>query len=705
MVSSCAALREEQIGDTDRSTRSSTSSSAQPLPTDQHQLRNNRRRLSIPDQQPEQQQQQQQQQQRSPKKKQQQQHVQPFSLWKFPEPTLRRSLPIETWPSTNKTLADFYRSFNKVLATSSPSVSHSTYTAGHHLRQSSASNSPSKHEAILHHALRLYKSLSDLQHNHGTVLIPPRHVRSLLLAVSRQDKTSAHLDHVLRLASDLIWLRSGQRQQRHSGTGSEHCAKQLEARSPVDGDGPAAFDLTRLQEQGQTQGPLPGLLVSEYTILMDWVGAFPANHETLQQQPWTHPTTSDLDSLRSPSCSSSSSASPDSGFHKVSINPLAPKLPSSSLSTSLDTNTTTTTTQARKDGKDPACSTNGRTFPNVAVGRVWAIWQAFQETGMKPDIVLLTTLMNVLAKAQQFDKADQIWETMMSLDRPLPSRSRDYKDSPLSKSSHQLHGSLNEGGGGSGSGSGGPNLETFSVLLQAYVAKNDVNGVAGVYQAIRRRQQQQQQLSSKHHMGAIATSTATTDNNVPDPSLRDVNTVLLNQILRLLVNVGEHKAAREIFDEMRQSALWKQAGWMKKGREGEGEEKDNHNISRTHNSAQGDMSSTEETAAPADHRQHPDHHHHHHHHHETFARRAYWRTHKTQRLQAWRKGRARPPPPQQEETFHPVAAENVVPKAGRTGPDAYTVEIMLQLARKEGDEAFETQLEEWMNMHGHSLKK
>ncbi|KAF9978353.1 hypothetical protein BGZ73_002736 [Actinomortierella ambigua] len=575
--------------------------------------------------------------------------------------------------------------------------------AGHQLRQSTASTFPTKHESILHHALHLYKTLSNLQHSHDIVLIPARHVRSLFLAVSRQEKTSAHLSHVLRLASDLIWLRSRHHQHQYGSIQDDKisCAKPGEAASPAEDIGTTTSDLTRPEQQDRTQWPLPGLLVSEYTILMDWIGAFPANHETLQQQPWAHPTASNLGN-RVPSPSTPSPLSPsrsDSGSHdrKGSLNTLAPSTPSLSSCTS---HVTLQTKKGKNDMASSSNKSNHRGPPNLAVDRVWAIWQAFQATGMKPDIVLLTTLMHVLSKAQQFDKADQIWETMMALNQAPPPQEQqqhlrqlqDHTDDPhLRKGLHRL--ARQHGGGG---GSGGPNLETFSVLLQAYVAKNDVDGVAGVYQAIRRQQQQQSQSPRSLSKAADTSATAS---RLYGPSLRDVNTVLLNQILRLLVNVGEHKAAREIFDEMKESASWPMTGAEKEKKEKRKEEEEEGQMrdektrrdrrTGTDKSGDGAMAYT----ALSDLHQHHDPHHH-----ATFARRAYWRANKMQRVQEWKRRKeqqAHPQKDEEEETLHPAY------RAGRTGPDTHTVEIMLQLARKDGDAAFENMLQEWLEMHGH----
>ncbi|KAG0234634.1 hypothetical protein BGW42_006385 [Actinomortierella wolfii] len=420
---------------------------------------------------------------------------------------------------------------------------------------------------------------------------------------------------------------------------------------------------------------------------MDWIGAFPADHETLCRQPWARPAVSDPKGQRDAHATSSTStcSTRDQDARKdslVAVAPVSGNVPRPALH--YNTSKTSTLTKHRAKKSEDSLHTTKSIGPNtsLAVDRVWAIWQAFQQTQMKPDIVLFTTLMNILAKAKQFDKADQIWDTMMMA------------------STSQLN-TAGRGGSGGGERRGhgdkashhfcdsrlmavtghisGPNLETFSVLLQAYASRNDIDGVASVYQEIKKKQQQHPPRFSKPPLlpsisetGTAPSALTTTKKQLQ--SLSDVNTVLLNQILRLLVNVGENKAAREIFEEMERSVVTKEDGVVKEG-------KSSHAVY----SAQAKVESQELASLPR-HRSH---------HHETFARRAFWRANKTQRSQEWKKQQELQQKPEQPSPS--VASMALEPRrttvSGKTGPDAHTVEIMLELARKEGDSAFEARLQ------------
>jgi pentatricopeptide repeat protein len=165
---------------------------------------------------------------------------------------------------------------------------------------------------------------------------------------------------------------------------------------------------------------------------------------------------------------------------------------------------------------------------------------------MKPDVVLYTMLMDTLLKAREFDRADQIWNhmqhqdssaggkitglgTMESVPRsfslgristnaantvglssmsPSSSRPKKHSDTPSPNSDTVT-----------------PNLQTLSVLMQSHIRQSDIDGVTRTYKQLH------QTTLSRDQQGPI-------------------NIVLINQILKVLVDLGETDVAREIFAGM-----------------------------------------------------------------------------------------------------------------------------------------------------------
>ncbi|KAG0024490.1 hypothetical protein BGZ81_007695 [Podila clonocystis] len=315
----------------------------------------------------------------------------------------------------------------------------------------------------------------------------------------RETKTEENLEQLLRIASDLIWLdRKEKRKRRQWSEKSENGAEEgviEENRGVVD----ASWSKPALSKIKQE---FHGLRVSEYTVLMNWIGAVairpvPSRKSRMdQQQP------KDVNKPQS----------------KEITSPLPPAL--------------------------------------LPVDRAWAIWQDFLRTGMKPDVVMYTALMDRLLKAKQVEQADEIWQHMLQHE---PSQSTVSKPllnpTPISnKQQAVLRNSIRRGKKGVV-----PNLQTFSVLMQNHVANRDLEGVVQTYKGLvaisgsgsgsSSSSSPPFKPSSVHHATSTNTNTSTAIHENLSP-LTMANTVLLNQILAALISLGESKAAYDIFAEM-----------------------------------------------------------------------------------------------------------------------------------------------------------
>ncbi|ORZ27747.1 hypothetical protein BCR41DRAFT_367329 [Lobosporangium transversale] len=199
----------------------------------------------------------------------------------------------------------------------------------------------------------------------------------------------------------------------------------------------------------------------------------------------------------------------------------------------------------------------------TAVDRIWGIWQDFLLTGMKPDVVLYTALMDALLNAKDFERADQIWNHMHQVHQ----KNQDHEHhpnynadrlKPIPQRQQQNHQEKCPN-------VVTPNTQTLSVLMQAHVLKRDPEGVAQIYKEIIRSSTA---ATASTDMDAIIASkdplSAQRDDECQQHHLsrqtlpaeglaRHTNTVLLNQILKVLVDYGEASAAKEIYAEMRLS--------------------------------------------------------------------------------------------------------------------------------------------------------
>lgn len=397
-------------------------------------------------------------------------NVKSSSSWRFPTKSFGTHFsnsdgndplePVQSWTSTANALSELYKSLRHLSSFSKSS------TAG------------SSTEAILHSALVNYNYLSRLQSMYDTILIPRRHTRTLFLLQGREPKTRDNLQQLLRITTDLIWLNEKERQKKR-----QSASKFASSAAIV----PSVDSATNKDDDVSPRIHNPadgyhGLRVSEYTILMNWIGSV----------------TSTLGTHSSPAVKSVTNRS----------------------STPSTATTTARSTTATSRYQHPIALSG-------PVDQAWAIWNDFLLTGMKPDIVLYTMLMDTLLKAKEFERADQIWNHMQSQgsssdatksstgakgssgNRAVPSSySRKYSEATNSSANVVV-----------------PNLQTLSVLLQSHIQESDIDGVARTYKQLHQTTLHREQQ-------------------------RPINTVLVNQILKVLVDLDETKAAKEIFSEM-----------------------------------------------------------------------------------------------------------------------------------------------------------
>lgn len=441
--------------------------------------------------------------------------------WTFP--TTKGHGPAErvhSWHSTSKALSRLYESLHNCKSTmpSSPHLSTTPVTVD---------RSVGSVELVMVY----YNYLSRLQATHDTILIPRRDTRALFLLQGREPKTIANLKQLLRIASDLIWLNDKQRRRRRQT-----------ASSNISTSGVSDSERSKGTISGTRSDNYHGLRVSEYTILMDWIGS-----------------TKQLAAVRESEVASLS-GSHQGHFTVPDDNQAPPKYGSRSLPRSEKC-----TFEARH--RNP-----NKHEPHI--DKAWAIWQDFSMTGMKADVVLCTTLLDSLLKAGDFDRADQIWKYLQPTKEATPSP-------PLTSSAQKL----NEMTSGSGtmadthdptsildgvsktlsgvadavhpasstsipstvllapaSSKAGvlPNLQTLSVLMQAHVRDRDLAGVARVYQEVLQRQKSSNDQHPRHPHQPRS-------NHMP----YTVNSTLLNQVLAVLLDLGETAAAKEIYTQTR----------------------------------------------------------------------------------------------------------------------------------------------------------
>ncbi|KAF8928805.1 hypothetical protein BGZ47_001422 [Haplosporangium gracile] len=379
--------------------------------------------------------------------------------------------PVQSWASTANALSELYKSLRHLGSSSSKS----TTTTG-----------CSSSAAILYSALVNYNYLSRLQSLYDTILIPRRHTRALFLLQGREPKTRDNLEQLLRITTDLIWLNEKERQ------------KKRRSASKLTSFGistPAVSTTNSSDTSPHICNPADdyhGLRVSEYTILMNWIGSV----------------TSTLGTQSSPATISTTNRS------------------------STSSSTTIAATAARSMVPTPRYQ-----HPIALSGPVdqaWAIWQDFLLTGMKPDIVLYTMLMDTLLKAKEFERADQIWNHMQSQGSSSAGGEGSSRDGSVTaglgamsspRSSSSARSREHSEATSSSTHAVIPNLQTLSVMMQSHIQESDIDGVARTYKQL-------------HH---------TTFHREQQ---RPINTVLVNQILKVLVDLGETKAAKAIFFEM-----------------------------------------------------------------------------------------------------------------------------------------------------------
>ncbi|KAG0251135.1 hypothetical protein BG011_007812 [Mortierella polycephala] len=422
-----------------------------------------------------------------------------------------------------------------------------------------------------------YNYLSQLQSLHGTILVTRRDTRALFLALGREPKSRSNLEQLLRIAMDMIWLDKKERQRKRRRMAPVSLTPTAAAGVATAPSAPSTLAGTEARSEGfiyngSTADQYPvhhrhhsraddyhGLRVSEYTILMNWIG-----------------TVTNLPSIEE---------SNGVGFNGAIA---------SSSSTPGDQQMQQQQSREHQHSRRRQAHSDLRRPITVEdpVERAWAIWQDFLLTGMKPDVVLYTALIDMLLKANKFSKADQIWNHMhhqtgntstitvtgaassgvmpivdtaggalvaRTLSRgAFASKTNTVADQESHDKMHQHHlRSLNQSrqrpsiyqfknknvSGGHGNAVGGdshvavPNVQTLSVLMQNHVRYRDLEGVAETYKKLLQQPQQNQQRQPQLH----------------HDQQRGVNNVLLNQVLTVLIDLRENKAAREIYATMKAS--------------------------------------------------------------------------------------------------------------------------------------------------------
>ncbi|KAF9952609.1 hypothetical protein BGZ72_006062 [Mortierella alpina] len=420
--------------------------------------------------------------------------------WRFPTPASTTQDPVRLWPSTCKALSKVYSALGQIKS---------------HTSATSPSSSIALRSALVH-----YNYLSRLQATYDTVLVSRRDTRTLFLLQGRERKTPENLEQLLRIAMDLIWLNEKERQRIRQRTRNSalHAVQgtpsnTAHVHSPAD--------------------DYHGLRVSEYTVVMNWIGSVSRGVRTGK--------------------SSESSLSPYDRPHPLDLHR----------------------------------NSHYTSKPGGSMDQAWAIWQDFLLTGMRPDVVLYTSLMDMLLKVKDFDRADQIWQHMHHADVETSTRGGRSSSSvsssttsaappaavdvidPVFKSlnldatagqsitpnaaastrrkPHALHildkdtrhrhhqtKRLDASSTSNISNAALPNLQTFSVLIQSHAMNRDLKAIVQVYKEI-----QQQNADGKDVVAG------------QQFQQRRANTVLLNQILSVLIDLGETSAAREIYADMR----------------------------------------------------------------------------------------------------------------------------------------------------------
>ncbi|KAF9121522.1 hypothetical protein BGX30_002501, partial [Mortierella sp. GBA39] len=493
--------------------------------------------------------------------------------------------PVQSWTSTANALSELYKSLHRLGSSSSSSFKPTTITG----RSSSV--------ATLQSALINYSYLSRLQSMYDTILIPRRHTRTLFLLLGREPKTRDNLEQLLRITTDLIWLNEKERQKKR------RYASKL-ASTPLFSTGLATSNSGAHPQLYNPADDYHGLRVSEYTTLMNWIGSV----------------TSTLGTNSSPAANS------------------AIGRPSASSAT---TAANTTRSIAATPRYQHPIALSG------PVDQAWAIWQDFLLTGMKPDIVLYTMLMDTLLKAKEFERADQIWNHMQSQGSSTASTNScagangSFKNrsvtaglgvlsSPRSPSSTRLRNHLEATSPRSNAVV--PNLQTLSVMMQSHIQESDIDGVTRTYKQLHQTTLHREQQ-------------------------RPINTVLVNQILKVLVDLGETRAAKEIFSEMQVDGGDIGAGSLGLGSSHE-EKYTNNDAATASTTSRGPAVFSTPT------------------HHQTSRRRASWK----------RDHRKRP------SSFATSTMSDTSTAGMSIQPNEATYRLMLQVARREMDSDLEGQV-------------
>ncbi|KAF9364469.1 hypothetical protein BGX34_001398 [Mortierella sp. NVP85] len=214
---------------------------------------------------------------------------------------------------------------------------------------------------------------------------------------------------------------------------------------------------------------------------------------------------------------------------------------------------------------------------------------------MKPDVVLYTMLMDTLLKAKEYNRASQIWSHMQQYTehdakngvQESPSKLEKAAESskvsdPVSKTlnigarsaditgaitsgkrerssamqlldNHNQHASPSTHDFVDKHSAISPNTQTFSVLMQTHVLGRDLEGAAQTYQKL--LQTADSRDAGQNSSNAPSPATIASPGSQQSDLHGRANTVLLNQILRLLVDLREYNAAKEIYTAMKKSEM------------------------------------------------------------------------------------------------------------------------------------------------------
>ncbi|KAF9425400.1 hypothetical protein BGZ94_007563 [Podila epigama] len=455
-----------------------------------------------------------------------------------------------TWPSTNQARLEFNGAFHRVMMLSVKRRREDRSSHGGHGREDTVSSE--KYTQALHAAIHGYNALSHIQNRYDVALVSRREVRNLFLLQAREPKTRENLDQLLKIALDLIWL--------HQKTSKRAMMTTTHGISSGGGGGGGGVSLlggseetinpVRAREDGRGESigagsETGGTAADQKMSMMEEM------HDDYLKGGWK----SMLDKAqeRYNGLNLSEYTMLINWIAEASEKKARPRFMSSSQHDLM---------MQRSKGRRP-------------VDRVWAMWKEFLKTGMEPDVVLYTALMDALLKTKEYDRAKAVWKHISRRQQSTTSSSQydrkqvsEFSDANKNDSKIKSGHSINETTVSRTTVA--PNLQTFSVLMQRHVLNRNLHGIAQTYKAL---------VEAAVASSAGAKQTALADSSVPTaPSLLSLSSspksmsssptssdettdkpapftnvahaTVWNQILIALIEVGDLKGARTIFTDM-----------------------------------------------------------------------------------------------------------------------------------------------------------